>query len=87
MIVSQAIVIRGAFPLLRLQLPPQIQVAMEKAVLPFPILWPQVLLGVFIGALVLRDMRLAAHSRVVLKPCPSPAATSSALPAAQLAHS
>lgn len=77
----------GLFPGAGIQLPPRMLEAMQQTWLPPSIVILQFSIGFFIGALIVRDLRRAAHARVVLIPADAPrsnAASSVGVPAGRL---
>jgi len=66
MILAQLVILRGAFPLLGISPPARLRIALANEWVPLSLLWLPLIMGLFIGALVIRDVRRAAHSRLIL---------------------
>lgn len=87
MVAAIAVVLKAVFPMLQwlvpqsgIRLPPRMVEAMAHTWLPPSLVLMQFAIGFFIGALILREVRRAGHSRVVLTPVAAPPRT--ALPRA-----
>ena len=79
MALAIAVVLKLVFPLAQwiapgsgIRTPPRLAAAMEVTWLPWSMVAMQFAIGFFIGALIIRDVRRAGHSRVVLTPVEAP---------------
>lgn len=80
MIAAQILILRVLFPLFGAPPPARLALALQQEWLPVSVLWLPLMMGLFIGALVIREVRLAAHSRLVLEPEAEPKAATAVPP-------